>query len=53
MYLVLELVIRVNENIVEIYSVKVIKIVKEDVIYISLVSSRSISESEKQHFTLI
>ena len=53
MLLILELIIRVNKNVIKVGSIEIVKVVKEDVIYISLVSYRSISESKGNNLILI
>ena len=49
----LELIVRVNKDVVKVGSIEIVKVVKEDVIYISLVSCRSISESKGNNLILI
>ena len=53
MLLMLELIVRVNKDVVKVGSIEIIKVVKEDVIYISLVSCRSISESKGNNLILV
>ena len=42
----LELVIRIDKDIVEVRGIKVVEVVEEDVIYIALIRSGAIRKSE-------
>ena len=42
----LELVVRIDKDIVEVRGIKVVEVVEEDVIYIALIRSGAIRESE-------
>ena len=53
MLLMFELIVRVNKDVIKVGSIEIIKVVKEDVIYISLVSYRSISESKGNNLILV
>ena len=46
MLYVLEFVLRVDKDIVEVYRIEIIEVVEEDVIYIALIRSGAIRESE-------
>jgi len=51
--LMFQLILRVNYNIIQIGRIKVIKVVKEYIIYIPLVCSRSVSQSKRKYFIFI
>ena len=42
----LELVVRIDKDIIEVRGIKVVEVVEEDVIYIALIRSGAIRESE-------
>ena len=44
---ILKLVLRVDKNIVKVYSIEVVEVVEEDVVYITLVGSRAISKAKR------
>ena len=53
MLLIFQLVLRVNYNIIQVGCAEVIKVVKEYIIYISLVRSRSVSQSKRKYLIFI
>ena len=53
MLLVFQLVFRVNYNIIQVGYIEVIKVVKEYIVYILLVRSRSVSQSKGEYFIFI
>ena len=46
MFLVLELVVRIDKDIIEVRGTKVVEVVEEDVIHVALIRSGAIRESE-------
>ena len=43
----LELVVRIDKDIIEVRGIKVVEVVEEDVIYIALIRSGAIRKSER------
>src|SRR5436190_7153761 len=53
MLLMLQLIVRIDKNIIEVGSAKIIKVVEKDVIHISLVSCGSIGKSKGNNLILV
>jgi hypothetical protein len=47
--LVFQLILRVDYNIIQVGRIEVVKVVKEYIIYISLVYSQSVSQSKRKY----
>ena len=47
MFLVFKFVIRIDKDVVEVGGIEVVEVVEEDVVYIALVRSGTIRESER------
>ena len=50
MLFVFQLILKVDYNIIQIGYIEVVKVIKEYIIYISLVYSQSISQSKRKYF---
>jgi hypothetical protein len=50
---VFQLILKVDYNIIQIGRAEVVKVVKKYIVYISLIYSRSVSQSKRKYFIFI
>jgi len=53
MLLVFQLILKVNYNVIQVGRIEVVKVVKEYIVYISLVHSWSVGQSKGKYFIFI